>query len=230
MNTQLHLPYIKMPAEFISLLKSNLAVVTSTSTVFDVLRPNRALYRILEIAFQEFDDGRGLEKLLTALGWSNFRDRMASIYVYKSIFGEFPTKSNMDLVEDMKNLESTFINHGVNGYSRLFMLGFYIRLANIQQQAIIDGSAAEIRIPVEIGKLLNLSEGRTEKLDWLILIVIHLVASLGEKTVIDVISGGKKFNDLYPLMPVTDREHMYKNLLAYGASINEPDFFLYERV
>ena len=75
---KLHFPYVILPQEFITLLKSNLPSTTTSGPIFDVLRPNRALFSILESAFNEFDDSRGLEKVMTALGWANFRDRMAS--------------------------------------------------------------------------------------------------------------------------------------------------------
>src|SRR6478736_2306316 len=102
---KLILPHVILPAEFINLLKTNLPVSTSSAPIFDQIRPNGALYIVLEKAFKEFDDGRGLEKTMVALGWSNFRERMASLYVYKAIHGEFPMMTSMELVEDIKYLE-----------------------------------------------------------------------------------------------------------------------------
>ena len=86
---KLILPHVILPAEFLALLKTSLPVSTSSAPVFDVIRPNGALYMVLERAFMEFDDGRGLEKTMVALGWSNFRERMASLYVSKAIHAEF---------------------------------------------------------------------------------------------------------------------------------------------
>lgn len=227
---KLHLPYVKLPGEFITLLKSNLAVTSSPTPIFDIIRQNMALYHTLENSFQEFDDGRGVEKLLTALGWANFRDRMASLYVFKSIYGDFPQKTNMELVEDIKGLESRFMNHGVHGYSRLFLLGFYLKLANIKIQRKEDNQFLEIRIPDNVLNVLKLSPGKAEKIDWLILIITHLMNSLEEKVLINLLISGKKFEEIYELLPKEARSNMHENLLAYGASINEPDFFLYEKV
>src|SRR5688572_25717135 len=113
---KLQLPYVNMPQEFVTLLKSNLQVTTSPAPVFDVIRPNKALYSILEKAFKEFDDGRGLEKVLMALGWANFRDRMAGVFIYKKIFGDFPSRTDMELVEEIKQTEMRFADHTVNSY------------------------------------------------------------------------------------------------------------------
>jgi hypothetical protein len=100
---------------------------------------------------------------MIALGWSNFRDRMASMYIYKSIHGTFPKHTSMDLVEDIKQLEARFSNNGVTSYSRIFMLGFYLRLANIQIQKRENNKFIEIKIPEEIGAFLKLSQGVLRK-------------------------------------------------------------------
>lgn len=227
---KLHFPFVIMPQEFITLLKANLPVTTPPGPVFEVIRSNRALFLILENAFKEFDDGRGVEKVMTALGWSNFRERMASIYIYKSMHGEYPSKTDMELVEEIKELEARFTDHSVTSFARLFMLGFYLKLANISIQQREDNKFLEIRIPQEMGSLLKLSQGRSERIDWLILILLHLSASLGEKMLMNSLISGKKFEELYMLMPKDAQELMSQNLLAYGASIQEADVFLYEKV
>jgi hypothetical protein len=226
----LKLPYIILPTEFLELLKSNLSVTTSSSPVFDIVRKNHSLYLTLQKAFKEFDDGRGLEKTMLALGWSNFRDRMASIYIYKSIHGHFPKSTSMDLVEEIKDLEGRFINQSVNSFSRIFLLGFYLRLANIQIQRRDSDKFSEIKISETIGTLLRLSQGRSEKIDWLILIMMHLLNGLGETLLMNSLMQGKKFDELYELISPEDRRIMLENLLAYGASIQEQDLFLYDKI
>lgn len=226
----LYLPYVKMPVEFSALLKANLGNVQTPSAVFDVLRPNRALYRVLEVSLKEYDDGSGVEKLVTGLGWPNFRERMASLYIYKSIFGEFPSVTSMDLVEDIKTLEATYRDFSVHGHSRLFLLGLYIRLANIQIQQQHDGKIPDLKLPPSLHRLLKLSQGHSEKIDWLILILMHLTSAFGEDVLSQYIRAGKKMEELYELLAPVERETMHRNLLAYAASIYEPDFFLYEKV
>lgn len=227
---KLHLPFVILPEEFLTLLKSNLSITTSPAPIFDVIRPNRALYHTLEKAFKEFDDGRGLEKTMMALGWPSFRERMASLYIYKVIYGDFPLHTNMDLVEDIKTLEQKFTDHGVHSFSRLFLLGFYLRLANIQTQRREHNKFLEIKVSDAVAPILKLSQGRSERIDWLILIIMHLMEALGEKMLMNAIVSGKKFEDLYELMSVDARIQMSENLLAYGASIREPDVFVYDKI
>lgn len=227
---KLNFPFVNLPAEYVTLLKTNLSVTNSTEPVFSHIYPNRALYSILETAFKEFNDGRGLEKVMGALGWTSFRDRMASVYISKSIYGDFPNKTDLDLVEDIKSIEGRFINHSVNGFSRLFLLGFYLKLANLEIQTRADNKFLEIILPYEIGTFLKLTQGRSEKIDWLILILFHLNAALGESLLMNNLIAGKKIEDLYAMMSKDDQEQMGQNLLAYGASIQESDVFLYEKV
>jgi hypothetical protein len=227
---KLILPHVIMPTEFVSLLKTNLSITTSPAPVFDVIRPNRAIYAILERAFKEFDDGRGVEKTMIALGWSNFRDRMASLYIYKSIYGNFPNNTSMELVEEVKELENRFAGHGVHSLSRTFLLGFYLKLANIQIQKRSNNKFLEIKIPEEIGYFLKLSQGRSEKIDWLILIIVHLLNGLGDKLLMNALASGKKMDDLYNLLTPDYRKVMMDNLLAYGTSIGEPDIFIYDKI
>lgn len=224
------LPHVHMPQEFVTLLKSNLSVTTSPAPIFDSLRKNRALMMILETAFKEFDDGRGVEKVMLALGWANFRDRMSSLYVYKMIYGDYPSKTDMELVEEIKNLEAIYSDHAVHSFSRLFLLGFYLKLANIQIRERENNQFLELKIPNEIGAILKLSQGRSERVDWLILIVTHLHHALGDKLIMNHLISGKKFDDLYGLMALDARQLMHQNLLAYGASINEADIFLYDKI
>ncbi len=227
---RIELPYVPMPKEFVTLLKSNLSVVNSPEIIFEGIRQNRALYNVLENAFKEFDDGRGLEKLMLALGWSNFRDRMASVYVYKSIYGEYPAKTDMDLVDDIKAIETRFTEHAVHSYSRLFLLGFYLKLAQLKVRNRENNRFMELKLPHEIGTLIAISEARSERPDWLLLIVSHFQIAFGTKNLINGLIAGKKFDELYELMNPEHRELMHRNLLAYGASIQEEDIFLYGKV
>jgi hypothetical protein len=227
---KLPFPHVILPREFVQLLKSNLPA-TNSAAVFDVLKANRGLYEVLDIAFSEFNDGRGLEKTMVALGWANFRDRFASLYIYKAIHGKFPLKSDMGLVEDILKFESIYGESSVSGQSRAFLLGFYLKLAHIKIQEAEKNKFLEFRLPDEIiVPLLKLSQGRAEKIDWLILILFHFSEALGEKSLTGALVSEKSFDEIYGLIPVDSRKSMHENLMSYGMSINEPETFLYQKV
>lgn len=227
---KLYLPHVILPSEYLTLLKSKPAVTSSASQVIDLIRPHQSIYLCLEKAFAEFDDGRGLEKIILALGWPNFRERMASVYVYKAIHGHYPSSTSMDLLDDIRALENDFQTYCIHGHSRIFLLGFYLRLANIKIQARENNQFLEIKVPHEIKNLMGLTQGRSERIDWLILILMHLLDGLGEKTLSNFLLSGKKLNEVYDLLSPELRKTMMENLLSYSLSIEEPDFFLFEKV
>ncbi len=228
---ELRLIYVKLPQEFVTLLKSNLSGQVEPSAVFNILRPNKALYSMLEKSFKHLDDGRGLEKTMLAQGWNNFRNRVASLYVSKAIYGHYPLKTDMSLVEDLIQFEQEFQGHGVQSNSRIFLLGFYLKLAQLNLQQVEGNRFFEIEISKSsVLKALKLTQGRSQRLDLLILTLSHLVQGLGEKTLTNAVVQGKSFSDIYDSMADRDRKLMHDNLLAYGSSIAEDDIFLYEKV
>lgn len=227
---KLNFPPVILPKEFVQLLKMNLSA-NGAAQIFDVLRNNRGLMDVLDIAFREFNDGRGLEKTMIALGWANFRDRFASIYVYKAIHGKYPLKTDMGLVEEIQRFETTYSEMSVSGQSRAFLLGFYLKLAQIRTQELEKNKFLELRLPDEsIIPVLRISQARAEKIDWMILTTFHISEAIGEKALAGAIMSGKGFDEIYRMMDDESRRIMHDNLLSYGMSIQEPEMFLYEKV
>lgn len=217
-----------MPQEFVILLKTNLGGTPKPADVFKILKSNPALMMVMERAFAEFDDGRGIEKVMSALGWLSFKDRLSSLYISKSLFGKYSQKTDLEIIEEIKAFERHYQQFEVSSYSRLFLLGFYIRLANIRNYTLKAGEV--IRIPAAVSNILSVQEGRAERIDWLILIITHLLMSLDESLIINHLGQQKKIDQLYELMSATDRQLMFDNLLSYGASIGEQDFVLYAKI
>jgi hypothetical protein len=224
------LPHIIMPKELVTLLRTSLAVTSSPGPVFEHLRGNRGLMMLLERAFQEFDDGRGVEKVMIALGWSHFRDRFASLYIFKSIYGHFPQKTDMSLVEDIKNIETLYSDFSIQSYSRLFLLGLYLSLANIEVRHKEGQLNVPLQLPIEVLDVMRLSQVRSERIDWLILMVWHFISYLGKQQLIARLSSGASFSELYKEISPEEQLHFTQNLLTYGASVQEDEVFFYERV
>lgn len=227
---KIQFPHVILPKEFVQLLKANSSLGNS-AVIFETLKANRGLYEVLDVAFSEFNDGRGLEKTMVALGWANFRDRFASLYIYKAIHGKYPLKTDMGLVEDIQKFEATYADTSLSGQSRLFLLGFYMKLAQIRTQELEKNKFLEFRLPEEsILPILRLIPSRAEKIDWVILLIFHLAEALGDKSIANALLAGKSFDEIYTLMSDDSRKRMHENLLSYGMSIHEPETFLYEKV
>lgn len=224
------LPYVNIPNEFLELLKLNQSNQSIIATLNGFIVENKALNLILEKALGEFDEKKSIERIFNALGWSNFRERFASIYVHKRMYGNFPLKTNIDLVDDIRSVETKFHDHSVNSLSRLFLLGFYLKMANIEIENAESTQLEIIKIPEGVLRALKMSEGRSEKIDWLILTTLHFCHFLGEDNLVNNIKSRKKFDDIYIQLNHSQRDRLHQNLLAYGASIQEADNFLYEKI
>ncbi len=224
------LPHIVLPLEFTTLLKSNLSVSHAHTLISDTFHSNPSLEKYLENSFDEFGSSKGLSKSLSTLGWHNFRDRLAGIYVYKTLKGKFPSKTMNEFIDDVKDFEFRFSDHSIQGVSRCFLLGFYLKMANLENKKKVTGTFHEIKIPEEIGAFLRLSQVKSEKIDYLILILFHLLLALGDKVLLNALMSGKKIEDLLSQMSSESKKMMFENLLSYSASIDDPELFLYGKI
>lgn len=215
------LPYVHLPKELVDLLKANLSSANLSEKISSSIHGNRALSFLVESTFPEFYDSKKLDKMIVALGWNGFRDRLSSLYVVKARTGRFPERADASTVEEISEFEKRFIQYGVGGFSRSYLLGLYLALVN---------PSVRIDIPEEIDLYLRLSQNRSEKIDFLILILCHLYHGLGEEFLLTALANGKKIDELYELLDIDFRNKMSDNLLAYSASIDEADMFLYGKV
>jgi hypothetical protein len=185
---------------------------------------------VMERAFHEFDEHRmGLEKISTALGWAHFRDRMASVYLFKALHGSFPDKTDMELVEDIRSFETRFVDKSLTGSSRLFLLGLYLRFYNTYLSMREDGGS-EVKVPASVDRVLALKQVRTDRPDWLVLLCWHFDAFLGTDELVRLVQANTRWESLYERLTDAQRFTLVSNLLSYGASIQEEDPFLYERI
>lgn len=223
-----NLPALVMPAEFVALLKNPSAA--NGGAVPQMLRGAPGLNLVMERAFKEFDEHRmGLEKVSTALGWAHFRDRMASVYLFKALHGSFPDKTDMDLVEGIRLFETRFVDKSLTGSSRLFLLGLYLSFFNTYLSMRDDGGA-EVKVPASVDRVLAMKQVRTDRPDWLVLICWHYDTFFGTDELLRLIQANTRWESLYERLTDAQRFTLVSNLLSYGASIQEEDPFLYERI
>jgi hypothetical protein len=188
------------------------------------------LYHILSNALKELDDGRGTEKLIVGLGWVNLRDRMACLYLSKNLFEYYPDHFQVDLLEEIKLFETKYSDFSVDGFSRLFLLGFFMKMHNQKVMALDGGENRVMKFSDSLIPILKLSKVKSEKLDWLLIILQHFLNSLGVEKLKDLISENKNFIQIYEMLSLEERKGMHSNLLAYSSSIFDSEFFLYEKV
>lgn len=225
-------PAIVMPAEFVLLLKDPAAASTAEDgPVSCLLKSGSALTLVMTRAFAEFDETKkGPLKAFNALGWAHFRDRMASVYLFKAQNGAFPPKTDMALVEEVHALETRFATWSVTGPSRVFLLGLYLRFCDVLASQLDDVTLMPGAIPATVDQALALSGARSTRADWLILLCWHMDDYLGSATFQAALRAGSSYGELYLRLTPEQREQLVGNLLGYGASIREEDPFLFERI
>jgi hypothetical protein len=180
--------------------------------------------------FSQYIKNGNLESMLNAIGWNGYRDRLASVYIYKKMNGEFPDYVNAVWVEDIINFEKKLIDHIPEGDSRVFVLGFYLKLCEIK---LLENGLAKslLTLSSSIQKILALGTKKIPQLDWFVLTLILLANEIGEDQVYKVIVENKgSYHKVFSTLNLKQKETIMANLLAYGASINEDEIFLDEKV
>ena len=228
----IHLPAIVLPTELVTLLKEPQAASTGLDSPFSrMARKSPGAVLIMERAFAEFNEHKvGIEKIFVTLGWANFRDRMSSMYLFKALNGSFPDKTDMDLVDEVKRFEQRFQDKGITGQSRLFLLGIYLKFYNIYLSQREDGASGGVSVPINIDRILSVSQIRSDRPDWLIIICWHFEAYFQVAPLLDMLKNGATYQTLFSQLSKGQQQQMVSNLLSYGASIQESDPFLFERI
>jgi hypothetical protein len=231
---RLLLPKITMPSDLNDLLKENVSqqILNPEHLVVKAIRKNRPLQIILEDSFRSIDENQlGLEKMMSAFGWNHFKLRWCSIYIFKTIFDFYPNEIDLDLVADIEAFEQRFQGLSAVGHSRVFLLGFYLKLINLHyKKNNPEVSDDEWFIPELVDNICRDYFVKSEKPDWLILTLWHFVKFLGVDKVKPFLSQPQSYQLLFAYLTEPQRYQLVNNLLVYGASISEPQFFLYEKV
>lgn len=229
----LMLPVFKIPDEINWLFTSYfLNSKKSFSKISDEIYQSPFLKMVVNRVFKEYYKNENLEMMFNAIGWNGFRDRLASIYIYKLEHGQFPDNPQLQYVEEIKKFEQEFEGRAPEGDSRLFMLGFYLKLAQIHlknEHQYTNENFLVIK-PV-VTKALSKGMQKSIRLDWLILTLMLLADCLTEEELFNVID--QHHGNFYKILGILNdekKEYLIENLLAYGASINDNEMFIYDKV
>jgi len=226
----MELTFVELPKAFVEMLSNTYTGKDAITSVVSIINANSALAMSVERAFTEFNEGRGLEKIISALGWPNFRERVASLFIYKIEHGKYPEKTHMELIEDIKNFEAYYFDHSVHSNSRIFLLAFYLKIAETFHRQNFGQETFKLADFPDVKPWLNMSQARSEKLDWIILMLAFFQEYLGKAQLHKKLAAHATFKELFNHLSPQQQKQFHSNLLAYGMSIGDTDIFLYERV
>lgn len=224
-------PYVNLPDHYTQLLRVNMQ---SSGKNFNELQyyiaEHKGLYLQFRKVFDDIDSSGNVSKILKSLGWYGVRDRFACLYIEKLINGEFPKVIQTGNCFGLLGLEDRLKPFCISGYSRGFLLGLYFKMASIELSIAGDSSGSELINIDEVYEVLALSTSRTIKIDWVVILIQHLILFLGKDEVVELVRAGGKYQDIYDLLTEAQKQIYMNNLMAYGASINEKDIFISDRI
>lgn len=212
---------INLPSYFTDFLRENM----QTSSEFyrklpHSVRSDISFRTLVDLSFKDIHEDTIVDYILKVIGWNGFRNRMTSVFIYHIVNGAFPFKSDLGLIQDIINLETKLRPFSVEGYSRAFLLGFYLKVLKLDSKDNTD-----IDISDDIIELLSLSGSRIVKIDWLVIMLLHFKEFLGLERLKKILQTKIKYEDIYSLLSDEQKEIVMDNMLSYGSSIGDEEIF-----
>lgn len=221
------LPYILMPDQFTYLLRANM---TTTGALYRDIHQyfykRKGLYELIRHNFSDIDPYAAADKLVKALGWSGFRERLAGLYLNFIWHGSYDQSVDQKVLQDIADFESFLSTNTIQNYSRSFLLGFYLKSAELSGAELgNEWKISNIIKDAELKGMLKAMGARVIKIDWLVLQLLHFRSYLGYPKLVQMLNRACSYAELYGELSMEQREDLAKNMLAYGASIDEANIF-----
>lgn len=213
--------FIQLPDVFTVLLRSNMQ---STGSAFiglqDHISENRGFNQLVNQVFKDIDPNLKVKKIINALGWIGFRDRITASYLHYLNEGNFPNSPDLSIIKDVLYYEEALKNYSVDGFSRGYLLGMYRKF-----QSLETGTKADLTISPETFELLDLARAKVVKIDWVIILLEHFKERLGFEELKEKLTEGVSYETLFTDIGRDSAYEMVGKLLSYGASISEAEPF-----
>lgn len=200
------------------------------SQLMDSLQKDPFFKLALNKVFEGATGKDALEAQLAARGVSGFCEALSEFYLKKKLFGHFGAVGELDLVEDVLYLEKRFEPFSLAGERRLFLLGMYLKLKDIENEK--EGGVAQfLEISPFVDELLLKAKSKFAKIDWVILTLNYLLDHMDFSLVESALE--KSMDDFELLLLGLEDKHrwgVFTALSLYGQAISDADFFLYRKV
>lgn len=217
-----------MPEQFTYLLRANMTTNGPLyKDIHQYFYKRKGLYELIRQHFSDIDPYGAADKLVKSLGWSGFRDRLAAIYLSYMWRGNYDGAADIQTINDILSVEKLLMGNTIQNYSRSFLLGFYLKSAELSGVDFGDEWRIENLIKDDQLKgMLKAMGAKVIKIDWLVLQLLHFRSFLGDAKLIQMLNRACSYAELYGELSMDQREDMAKNMLSYGASIDESSIFI----
>ncbi len=220
MAQTLTLPYVSMPDYFCHLLTSNIQNNTQTNTNLEMyIAEHPHLNALVKKIFKDIDTEGFLGKILSVNGYMGIRNRLASAFIEHAMSGHFPDQVNQNHIQDALLLEHNWRHFTPSGHSRVFMLGFYLKLASLKSRTSIN------IIQDRHLEYMKISKGKSSRLDWLMLTILHFDFFLGPDSYKNILKSQMPFHAIFSQLTDDEKSLMMNNLLGYASSVGDLEFF-----
>ena len=231
MSKPVRIDFIKLPDYFSLLLRSNMQVSgRAFSNLKATIWDNKGFLSIVSRTFSEIDPDLKLEKIINSLGWLGFRDKLASQFVHFQEHGAWGNNRDLLNINDILDFEERLKPYTVEGYSRSFLLAFFIKMAFINSQSEERRIFENFVFDEECLDLLTQGKSRIIQIDWVLIGLHHFQNYLGTSILKSHLGEGSSYSALYSQLNNNQQYEMTSNLLSYSASIGEFDTFFAKNI
>jgi len=221
-------PHTLLPDHLTLLLKANMSSNGQLYKELDqYIYKRKDLYELVRINFSEVNQFGAVGKLIKSIGWMGFRDKISALYLNYMWNGNYASAQDPTFLNDVLSLETFVSQNCVQNYSRGFLLGMYLKGAEVSG-CDLDTSLRVKNIvnDTELKGMLRAMGSRVIKIDWLILQLMHFRAYLGFSALVSMLNRACSYAEIFGELSMDQREELTINMLAYGASINETNIFI----
>lgn len=222
-------PSINLPKGLSTLLKANInASVDSNSVIIELLQKDENLIFFIQEKFLEFDKEKRIERIVSSLGWKNFRNRLTSCYLHHAEHGKYPQKTLPNDCSAIEEIEDKLLPYTIDGYSRSFLFGLYLKMSKIYL-AKEDNSSnyPELDIPSEVIECLKMAGSKVLNIDWTILLLMHLYHIKGAEELKQLVERSEfNFKEIFSGLGKFEKKRLIENFLTYGQAIGDSSPFI----
>lgn len=227
------LPVIKLPESLSRICLMNLKNTKAChGEIASLVEQDKFLFLFVKQVFSEYSQGAGITSVLNALGWQGFRNRLGEAYLYYARHGSYPKVLVIDEVKYALQLEKRFDFLFSETNSRVFLLGLYLKLCEIDLEnsdQYYENSFTGV--PNDVDTVLKAGRSKSDLPDWLIVIVWSFYSKFGKDKCLEYFATSK--GNIFEIMnqvPKTDYNKFIMDLLVYGHAIYDTEFFTAEKV
>jgi hypothetical protein len=216
-------PIISLPDYYTLMLRSNMQVSGQHfGDIQSFIQSKPPLLAIVKKVFHDLGPNVQIENIIKSLGWIGFRNRIANAFLDYELNGHFPDTLDSSLIVDLINIEEDVKSFEVSGFSRGFLLGFYLKMIELNG---IKLKLNRFNFNLNNIPFLEFSNSRFPKVDWSYLMIIHFIEFLGEAELKNHLVKKTGFDFIYSKLKKDQKIIFAENMLSYGCSIGESDIF-----